>query len=422
MRITLTTAGTRGDTQPLAMLALELQRRGHDPVLGVSPNTVDLCRRLGLPARGVGPDSQALMESDRGRAWLAAGNVTTFMKELTALSAEHAAQTRAELRAVSEGADLHVSGVLMQDYADPMAEAQGVPLVALHSFPVTRQRLLPHPLVTTRRLPAPLNRLTCTAFDTVWWRGTRVDVNELRDELGLAPTTASPVARSGSHAGRPAVQMYDRALVPGLAEEYGDHRPLVGFLAPDAELRELLGERDLPDSLRSWLDEGDPPVFFGFGSMPVRDPAAAVAMLVDVSHRLGVRAVVNAGWAQLEALDPDDEQVFVVGPVDHDQLLARCRVAVHHGGAGTTFASLSAGVPTVVCSVFADQPFWGSRIERLGIGSTLRFADLDADRLEAAVRRALAPEVTARAAALAGTLRSSGDAVARAADVVEAAA
>lgn len=261
MRIALTTAGTRGDTQPLALLALELRRRGHEPVLGVSPNTVELCRRLGLTAYGAGPDTKAVMESERGQAWLAAGDVGTFMKELTSITNDVRHQTREEFLRVSEGADIHVSGVLMQDYADPVAERDGVPMVALHSFPVTAQRLLPHPLVTTRALPGPGNRLTCALFDGVWWRGTPRDINEFRAELGLPHARSGSLAASGRSPDRPAVQMYDPALVPGLSEAYGQHRPVVGFVAPDAEFRDRLGECDLPDALATWLDAGAAPVF-----------------------------------------------------------------------------------------------------------------------------------------------------------------
>jgi hypothetical protein len=37
--------------------------------------------------------------------------------------------------------------------------------------------------------------------------------------------------------------------------------------------RERLGE-EIPAGLEDWLDRGDPPVFLGFGSMPVLDPDA----------------------------------------------------------------------------------------------------------------------------------------------------
>jgi UDP:flavonoid glycosyltransferase YjiC (YdhE family) len=41
---------------------------------------------------------------------------------------------------------------------------------------------------------------------------------------------------------------------------------------------------------------------------------------------------------------------------------------VHHGGAGTTGAALSAGVPSLVIPHFGDQYYWGRRVTELGVG------------------------------------------------------
>lgn len=92
-----------------------------------------------------------------------------------------------------------------------------------------------------------------------------------------------------------------------------------------------------------------------------------------------------------------DDTLFVVGEVDHQSLLPRCAAAVHHGGAGTTHTSLAAGTPTLVCSVFADQPFWGSQCRRLRVGATFPFTRLNAKRLTSGLRAVLDSRVAARA-------------------------
>ena len=288
--------------------------------------------------------------------------------------------------------------------------------VTAHSAPVRRTSAYPHPLVTTARLPGWANDATGRLFDAVWWRGNKADINAYRASAGLPP--GRPVAALAAAGDLLELQMYDAALVPRL--RWDTRRPLTGFLVPDAEVREAAGEAGLSADLESWLEAGDPPVLFGFGSMPVRDPAATVALIAEVSTALGVRALVTAGWGRLAALDPDDPEVRVVGPVDHASVMPRCTAAVHHGGAGTTAASVGAGIPTVVCSVFADQPFWGKRVEEAGAGAHLRFRELDRGRLEAAVRAALDPAVRRRAAELAGRLTSPEEAVRAAADAVEA--
>ncbi len=76
-----------------------------------------------------------------------------------------------------------------------------------------------------------------------------------------------------------------------------------------------------------------------------------------------------------------------------------------YGGAGTTYASLLAGLPTLICSVFADQPFWGSRVEKLGVGMTIAFQKLTEARLLAGLRRLLDEGVQARARELGAALR-----------------
>ena len=100
-------------------------------------------------------------------------------------------------------------------------------------------------------------------------------------------------------------------------------------------------------------------------------------------------------------------------------VLPRCRVAVHHGGSGTVAASVAAGIPTFVCSLVADNPFWGARVEGLGIGVHERFADLTQDRLEAGLRRALHPDVIARSRVIGDQIRADIGAAGRSADLIE---
>ncbi len=100
-------------------------------------------------------------------------------------------------------------------------------------------------------------------------------------------------------------------------------------------------------------------------------------------------------------------------------MLPRCRVAVHHGGSGTVAASVAAGIPTFVCSLVADNPFWGARLEQLGIGVHQRFATLTPDTLEAGLRRSLHPDVIARSRAVGDTVRADTSSASRAVDLVE---
>lgn len=417
MRVAMVTIGTRGDAQPMVVLAAEMRRRGHDVALGLPPNLEGFGKRAGFDVSVVGPNTQEYMESAEGREWLAAGNVKAFMDALSRVAHDHDASMNAEVLGVCEGADAIVAGLLTEDRAACIGEARGIPVVTVHMAPFRRTRAYPNCFVTSRPLPGPLNLATGAMFDRVWWKGLAEDINHFRTELGLA-TTKKPTPARLAAAGAVELQAFSPTLAPGI-RDYGERRPIIGNLSPDPDLRASLGEGIVDPDLDSWLAAGDPPAFLGFGSMPVTDPGAALEMIERVTGNLGLRALVGAGWSHMTASTSDGDRVRVAGSINHDLVLPRCRVAVHHGGAGTTMASISAGVPTLVCSVFADQPFWGRRLATLGVGAHLPFPELSESRLEAAMRPLLDPTMARRAAALADAVRREPDPAGRGADIIE---
>jgi sterol 3beta-glucosyltransferase len=64
-------------------------------------------------------------------------------------------------------------------------------------------------------------------------------------------------------------------------------------------------------------------------------------------------------------------ECYIVEKIPHDWLFPRIDAALHHGGAGTTGASLRAGIPTIIKPWFGDQFFWGARIQKLGVCTRL---------------------------------------------------
>ncbi|MET7769851.1 glycosyltransferase [Nocardia sp. NPDC005366] len=421
MRISIPLTGTRGDVQPVVALGLELRRRGHDVLLGAPPNLVDFVAATGLAVRACGPDIQQLYSSDEGQRALAAGNTLRLMHLVARQMAGYAEQMNREVIDVCAGADLIVATTVTEDRASSVAEALDIPLASLHYFPCRDNAAYPFPgsLPPQWNPPAPVNRATWLLAENVRRIVFMRYLNALRATLGL-PKSRAGTAAVLARADVPEVQIYDPALVPGLPELWGARRPFTGFMTLDHAAREAVG--DLSGDHRtilSWIDEGAPPVFFGFGSMPIRDTAAVLAMVREVSARLGVRALVSAGWSDLDLADAQaGRDVKVVGPFAHDVVFPRCAAAVHHGGIGTLFESLRAGLPTLVCSVSFEQPMWGGQVERLGVGAHLPFTRLNPPRLAHAVASLLTPERKAAAAAFATTLITEG-ACAHTADIVE---
>jgi UDP:flavonoid glycosyltransferase YjiC (YdhE family) len=93
-------------------------------------------------------------------------------------------------------------------------------------------------------------------------------------------------------------------------------------------------------------------------------------------------------------------------------LFGRVAAIVHHGGAGTTTTATRAGAPQVVVPQWGDQPYWAGRVAGLGIGAAHDGPAPTTGSLSAALSKALTPEIRARAAAVAGTIRTDGATVA----------
>ncbi|MEU7693577.1 hypothetical protein OHB01_00520 [Microbispora hainanensis] len=167
--------------------------------------------------------------------------------------------------------------------------------------------------------------------------------------------------------------------------------------------------RPLPPDLEKFLDDGEPPVCVGFGS--VRAPRDVARATIGAARALGRRVIVLRGWAGLSPAD-DGPDCLMIDEADQRALFPRVAAVVHHGGAGTTTAAALAGTPQVVVPQLYDQHYWARRAADLGIWIAHPPAAPTAGSLAEALGQALHPGVAARAASLAGEMRTDGAVVA----------
>ncbi len=408
MRITVLAHGTRGDVYPLTALGAELARRGHEVRVGAPGNLVDPGRRLGLETVPIAWDTQRALESARGRVWADSGDAGSFVRLMHEIGQEHDERLDGEVLEVCADSDAIITGVLLEWRATMLAKARGIPLIVQDCFPRRTNEMVPHPLVTTDpQADAAATRATYRAF-------TRLNLGELREPVARFRRRLEP---SGRPAPRPLeLQSYSPALVPGLT--WDDHRPYVGDLRMSRSDLDRLGMTTIDPEVEEWLDAGDPPVFFTFGSTYIADPAERLAAIGRVCRSLGVRGLVVAGWG-LSGGDLPEPDLRVVSYVDYDVVLPRCAIAVHHGGCTITAAGVRAGIPAMVCSASFDQPFWGTRLERLGAGVHVRHADVTEDALRSGIRHLMTEPVRRRASLLGERLRADPDGTPAAADEIE---
>ncbi|MEE4024259.1 glycosyltransferase [Gordonia sp. PKS22-38] len=430
MRIAFAVNGTRGDVQPAMVLATALLARGHEVRFGVPPNLVPFAADTGLDVRPIGLDTRVQMQSvTRARAAAGRNPIRRLraLADVRDLGWNEIVDDTAELM---RDCDAVVVGFTTEQATAAQAERLGIPMISLHHAPVRPNgRVGPLPSVGTRG-PAAMHRAQWSLVNGVFTLATRGRDARLRAQPGCSPATGSWLSRINRTPGIE-IQAYDPVFAPAADRRWqrdsrSRPRPVTGFIDLPDELRRRIEPESANSGggdLRAWLQQGSPPLYIGFGSMPIRDPDTVFATALEVGRRVGRRMLICIGWNHLSAdllAGAAADDVKVVETADHG-LFADCAAVIHHGGAGTTATALRAGVPSVICWFGSDQPFWGNELQKLGLGVSMPFRRFDAERLEAAVHTALEPEVRSRAVAFAATLVPGDRAVARAVAEIESA-
>lgn len=393
MRILIITAGSRGDVAPFTGLGRRLLDAGHQVAVAAHPSFAALIGGCGLDFRTVPGDPQKLI-----RDWAAAAS-REEAQVLTRAYADGLADGVAE--AVAGGTDLLLTAHGPAPLSRTAGAAFGIPVIGTYLVPSFATREFPLP--NSRNTDGSGPDANLAAGRDVLRRAEGVfagAVTRLRERLGLPAGTPAAAADI-----RPAFHGYSPLVVPRPGD-WPSGVEVAGYWWPARP-----DGWQPPAELADFLQAGPPPVFIGFGSMAVGEGERLGELVSAAVRRAGVRAVVQAGWAELAGCGPD---VLAVGDVPHDWLFPRTAAVVHHAGAGTTAAGLRAGVPAVAVPVMYDQPFWSDRLHALGVAPRpVPFDALTAEALGDAITACLSqPSHRRRAAELAHGLAAEDGAAA----------
>jgi sterol 3beta-glucosyltransferase len=271
------------------------------------------------------------------------------------------------------------------------------------SFPTNATREFPFagfdfPAFDFFKFPA-YNRATFRLLRSFFWRRVKTSVNDHRKSLGLPALKQSIFDKAES----------DHILTcygvsPALLKRPADwetHIKVTGFLTLSNRSDDL--SKDVPREWIEWLNTGEKPIYIGFGSMPIPDPARFARILRELLSRTPHRFIFCEGWSALPGL-PLDSRLLVVPSIPHEWLFPQCQAAIIHGGIGTLAAALRAGIPTVVLSIFGDQHWWGKLIQKRRLGCHVPFKRLSTEKLVVTIQNILTPEIAHNLARLADEL------------------
>ena len=201
--------------------------------------------------------------------------------------------------------------------------------------------------------------------------GNREDIPAVQVAIGLADVewgsldVASPVLEA-HHSGltdairlTPYVTRFPASLDPS---PFPDTRRFRETLEPPVPL---------PDW---WHGSTAPLVYVSFGTVLGHMSMAATAYRVALGAvaELDARVLLTVGRRfDLDQLDAVPANVHVETWVNQSDVLAEADIVVCHGGSGTTFGALAAGVPLVIVPMFADQFANGAKVAAAGAGVSL---------------------------------------------------
>jgi len=420
VRIGVETWGSEGDVQPFIALSAGLVRAGHEVTLLVSDNVgrdySQYAERFGFRLQEVrNPEIPSSKEAEK--IWRQIIDVDNPIRQAELVMKYGFDPLTERMFDAATKLCKNVDGLVGHFFLFPLriaAEKAGVPLATVNVV---------HNCLPSAYIPPPgLPDLGRWSYPLGWKIVRRMvnriflpRVNALRRREGLQPETDVMTQTWSSDL------LNLVAVSPTICQRPPDwkrHDFVCGFLNLPAEKVE-----EPPAGLEAFLASGAAPIYFTFGSMMLHELdyiRQSASIWMKTVRRLNCRAIFQLPWDDLNAFE-SDERVFKLRRSPYKTIFPKCAGIVHHGGAGTTQSSLLAGRPSVVVAHMADQFFWGSELERLGVAaSTQKRKSLTAERLTKAIQVLLSKPEMAKQASLLGRAMTQETGVENAVRSIEA--
>ncbi|HLX93869.1 MAG TPA: glycosyltransferase [Puia sp.] len=384
MHYGIVTYGSRGDVQPYIALSIGLIAKGHEVTLFANENFAGFVEAYRIHFYPLPGNIEAMVHSPEVLRLLQSGNILAFFRELQKMSRIIQPQVNKVMLLGCAKPDVLVASPLSLIWIYSIAEKLN------KKWAIVQLSL---PTVPTREFPFAgfafyngpwYNLFTHRLIRYIYWRLNKKDINEHRITLEL-PRLNRSIMKNITDQKILNLYAFSSALIPR-PSDWPDYVGITGFLTIPADHRRLIRMEEMPAGLDAWLKEGEPPIYIGFGSIPIPDVKLLSGIIGELIAGTGYRFIFCQGWSELPAL-PRHEQLFVVKEVNHEWLFPQCKAAIIHGGIGTVAATLKAKIPAIIVSIFADQPLWGKLIDKRKLGVHLPFKRLTTRKLLDAIEK-----------------------------------
>jgi sterol 3beta-glucosyltransferase len=359
--ISIVASGSRGDVQPYVALGHGLKQAGYHVRLLSSENFAGLVQEGGLEFVSIGESVESVIETDEWRKTIASGNFIRILAKMQAEMKKRAVGMAEIMPQALRPSDLIMTGMAGMGGTFSIAEKYNIPVLQAFVFPFSPTQAFPAPLVPKLPLGKLLNRPSFHIVRQLFWQNSKATDVAIRKILGMSKPPFWGYYAQLDRQKVPLLYGYSQHVLPR-PQDWAQHESVTGYWFLDAP-----ASWTPPTDLQDFLQDGTPPVYIGFGSMKSDKPEEGGAIALEALERAGQRGILSAGWGGLKPSHLP-KTVHMVSSLPHSWLFPRMGAVVHHGGAGTTAASLRAGVPSIIVPFMGDQPFWGKRVADMGVG------------------------------------------------------
>ncbi len=410
MNITILTYGSRGDVQPFVALALGLQKNGHIVKLAAPHKFDDFVTSHGIvfvPLAGDPEEISRLINN-------AGTNPVRVIAAMWNYIFSIAPQVSRSAFPACEGADLIIHSFLFTVGGHSWAREHNIPDVSVQTFPMfapTRE----FPNVSAPNIPAGvLSYFSHWIATQIFWYGGNSGYGpsqRANPDIPFPKKIYWPFEDRPYHLRTPLLFAYSPSILPR-PSDWNEHVQVMGYFFLAEEMYQP------PVVLSDFLAAGTPPICISFGSMVNRKAKHIDQIVREALKETNNRGIILSGWSSVTNRPSKD--LIYLETVPHDWLLPRCKMVIHHGGAGTTSAGLRAGIPNVVIPFTADQPFWGNRVHAIGVGpKPIPVKKLSVEKLTHAIATAELSVVIKQAQLIGQRIRGE-DGVKSAVELIEA--
>jgi len=405
MKITFIAIGTRGDVQPTIALAKSLLQIGYNVTVVASIHFQSWIEDHGIKVVPSNINFHELMTSQVGHEWVENGGDTTkYFQYTRSIFDRFGLQMMKDALSGCAGARVIVSNHLSQIYAASIAEKLGAIHISMHLMPTLVRTSHWWPmselLLSGSKAGGALQFDTWLIGPVIWQLIGHIN-NQFRQKV-LGLNLQNFVQNQQKLINILILQGFSSHIVTCPVDS-PTNVLMTGFCFLDEEQN-----WQPPKSLEDFINNGDPPVYIGFGSMTGSNPDHLTRTIINALKLSEKRAIIQSGWAGLGNIQLPSNIFLLEHSIPFNWLFPRVCAIVHHGGAGTTAECFRAGVPMIVVPHMADQTFWGNRALALGVSPALiPRLELNATNLSSAIDSATSDiNIINRAAMLGVKIRS----------------